>query len=154
MSKSQVATEAAASLTQMLSCLLADVHTLYIKTLGCHWNVEDQRFLMLHELFEQQYTQLAQDLDTVAERIRMLGERAPASVKSLSDLSRLSDTDELQDASAMIKALITDYDALIGQLRKDIAEADELGDPGTADMLTAMVQNYEKALWFLRSHKV
>lgn len=30
--------------SSILNKLLADFFTLYVKTLGCHWNIEDPRF--------------------------------------------------------------------------------------------------------------
>ena len=56
-----------------LSRLLADSYTLYLKTHNYHWNVEGPLFNTLHTMFEQQYTELAQAVDEVAERIRALG---------------------------------------------------------------------------------
>src|SRR3546814_13961930 len=61
-----------------LSRLLADSYTLYLKTHNFHWNVTGPQFNTLHAMFEEQYTELAAAVDEVAERIRALGEPAPA----------------------------------------------------------------------------
>ena len=53
-----------------LSKLLADTYTLYVKTQGFHWNVTGPRFHDLHKLFEEQYNELADANDEIAERIR------------------------------------------------------------------------------------
>ncbi|NNK38941.1 MAG: DNA starvation/stationary phase protection protein, partial [Xanthomonadales bacterium] len=42
-----------------LSRLLADSYTLYLKTHNYHWNVEGPLFNTLHQMFEDQYTELA-----------------------------------------------------------------------------------------------
>lgn len=139
-------------LVNMLSALLADVHQLYIKTLGYHWNVEDTNFLSFHKLFEGQYEDLAKNLDEIAERIRMLGKKAPSSLSTLQDFKRLEDTEDVKSAKEMVKYLYADYTFLIGQLRKDITLAESLGDPGTVDMCVQIVRQYEKAAWFLKSH--
>ncbi|MCB1057523.1 MAG: DNA starvation/stationary phase protection protein, partial [Acidobacteria bacterium] len=56
-----------------LSRLLADSYTLYLKTHNYHWNVEGPMFNTLHLMFEGQYTELAEAVDVIAERIRALG---------------------------------------------------------------------------------
>lgn len=56
-----------------LAHLLADTYILYIKTHNFHWNVTGPMFTTLHELFEQHYTELAEAVDEIAERIRAIG---------------------------------------------------------------------------------
>ena len=58
---------------ELLNAYLADLHVLYIKTRKYHWNVAGPSFKEYHEFFEEQYTQLEQIIDQVAERIRTLG---------------------------------------------------------------------------------
>ena len=149
---SGLSNEAKTAIAERLAVTLADIHRLYIKTLGFHWNVEDPRFLLLHELFEAGYVQLAKDMDQVAERIRKLGILAPGSVQQLTSLSRLEDAQLVKVADQMVEMLASDYEKLEDWLREDIELADRMGDPGTADMLTSMLRQYEKQAWFLRSH--
>ena len=61
-----------------LSRVLADTYTLYLKTHNFHWNVEGPMFNTLHLMFMEQYTELWNALDLIAERIRALGFPAPA----------------------------------------------------------------------------
>ena len=55
-----------------LNRLLADEHILYIKTRNAHWNVEGPDFISKHKFFEEQYLQLADIIDAVAERVRSI----------------------------------------------------------------------------------
>ena len=72
-----------------LSKLLAESYTLYLKTHKYHWNVTGPMFHSLHLLFEQQYTELAEAVDTIAERIRALGWKAPGSYAEFAKLARV-----------------------------------------------------------------
>ncbi len=63
---------------QGLSSVLADTYTLYLKTHNFHWNVEGPMFNTLHLMFMDQYTELWNALDAIAERIRSLGYPSPA----------------------------------------------------------------------------
>src|SRR5918999_930782 len=79
------------SVAEGLAHLLADSYTLYLKTQSFHWNVTGPMFRALHEMFEEQSTELAAAVDVVAERIRALGHDAPG---SFSQFSRLTSIDE------------------------------------------------------------
>jgi hypothetical protein len=64
-------------IVQGLSRVLADTYTLYLKTHNFHWNVEGPMFNTLHLMFMDQYTELWNALDAIAERVRSLGYPAP-----------------------------------------------------------------------------
>ncbi len=65
-----------------LSHLLADSFTLYLKTHNFHWNVTGPMFNTLHVMFMDQYTELWNALDMIAERIRALGVAAPGTYRA------------------------------------------------------------------------
>src|SRR6478672_1206646 len=70
-----------------LARLLADTYTLYLKTHNFHWNVTGPQFRSLHLMFEEEYTELAESVDVIAERIRSLGHFAPGSYREFGKLS-------------------------------------------------------------------
>src|ERR1700746_1128524 len=78
-----------AEIAKGLSRLLADTYTLYLKTHNYHWNVTGPMFQTLHLMFETQYNELALAVDLIAERIRALGFRAPASYSEFAELSSI-----------------------------------------------------------------
>lgn len=53
-----------------LSKILDDQYALYTKTKQAHWNIEGNDFYEKHKLFDQQANQIAETIDSVAERIR------------------------------------------------------------------------------------
>lgn len=72
-----------------LSSLLANTYTLYLKTHSYHWNVTGPLFDSLHLMFERQYTELAEAVDLIAERIRALGIFAPGSFKEFLEITEI-----------------------------------------------------------------
>src|SRR5690349_7557789 len=76
----------------MFNNLLADVHALYLRTLGCHWNMEDPRFYFFHELLESQYKESAEEQDLVAEKLRQMGRKAPATMQEYKQLMSQKET--------------------------------------------------------------
>lgn len=138
-------------LAQDLSVLLANTYIVYVKTQNFHWNVEDPRFYSLHQFFENQYEELAEAVDGAAERIRMLKERAPASLKEFLQLTTLQEVDHELTADEMIQKLLQDHESIISWLRPVIESATQLGDEGTADFLIQRLRAHEKTAWMLRS---
>src|SRR6201986_4331516 len=103
-----------------LSKLLADEYVLYTKTRNAHWNVEGPDFHSMHIFFEQQYEDLEEKVDSVAERIRQLGHYAPATLQSFLQLTHL--TEKLagkNDSLGFIRELVEDHESIIVFLREN-----------------------------------
>lgn len=137
-----------------MSKLLADEFVLYTKTRNAHWNVEGPDFHTKHVFFEEQYNQLDDIMDSVAERIRQLGHYAPATLQSFLQLTHLTEKlGQANDSLGFIKELLTDHENIIIFLRENIGRfANEYGDAGTSDYITGLMETHEKMAWFLRAH--
>lgn len=131
--------------------LLADTYTLYLKTHNFHWNVTGPMFNTLHLMFEEQYTELAQAVDEIAERIRALGFPAPGTYKQFAELSSIEETEGVPDAQEMIRELVQGQEAVVRTARKVLPIAAEVNDEPTVDLLTQRMQVHEKNAWMLRS---
>ena len=134
-----------------LSRLLADSYILYLKTHNFHWNVEGPMFNTLHQMFMEQYTELWNALDLIAERIRALGSYAPGSYKKYVKLSSIAEAEEAVPAKNMIKQLLEGHEAVAKTARKVFPLAEAGGDEATLDLLTQRLQVHEKTAWMLRS---
>lgn len=134
-----------------LSTLLADTYTLYLKTQNFHWNVTGPMFHSLHEMFETQYTELAGAIDTIAERIRALGSRAPGSYEEFSNLTSIKEVTGDLDATKMVQELVLGQEAVIRLARSLYPDVDKADDEATMDLLTERIEVHEKAAWMLRS---
>jgi starvation-inducible DNA-binding protein len=134
-----------------LSRLLADTYTLYVKTHNFHWNVTGPLFNTLHQMFEQQYTELATAVDEIAERIRALGFPAPGSYAQFGDLTSIKEETGLPSAEEMIAQLAKDQEIVARTAREVFPVADRANDEPTADLLTQRMQIHEKTAWMLRS---
>ena len=134
-----------------LSRLLADSYTLYLKTHNYHWNVTGPQFNTLHQMFEEQYTELAAAVDEIAERIRALGVKAPGSYKEYATLTRIEEGDGEESAEEMIRQLAIGQETVVRTAREAFPAADKANDEPTADLLTQRMQIHEKNAWMLRS---
>jgi starvation-inducible DNA-binding protein len=134
-----------------LSRLLADSYTLYLKTHNYHWNVTGPQFNTLHQMFEEQYTELAAAVDEIAERIRALGVRAPGSYKEYAALTNIEESIGEESAEEMIRQLAIGQETVVRTARDAFPAADAANDEPTADLLTQRMQIHEKNAWMLRS---
>lgn len=138
-------------IAKRLGVVLADSYQLFIKTQGVHWNVTGPLFFSVHTLTEEHYKNLFEAVDELAERIRALGEKAPASYTKYGMLSSIEDEDEPASAEAMIGMLAKDHQTVCRSLRAAINFCEDKDDVVTADMLTARLAWHEEAIWMLDS---
>lgn len=134
-----------------LSKLLADTYTLYLKTQGFHWNVTGPRFYDLHKLFEEQYGELAAADDEIAERIRALGAKAPASYSEFKKLATITEETGLPTTTEMLRQLLADHRTAVRAAQAVIETAEASDDVGSADLATQRIRSHEKAAWMLDS---
>ncbi len=138
-------------LNEILSGILADTYLLYLKTQNFHWNVTGPRFSMLHELFEEQYEALAKAIDTIAERIRALHFKTPASFAQFLSLATLKEQTAMLDADQMIEQLLHYHEVMTRTIRATFTDIEQTEDKVTEDMLIERLEHHEKTAWILRS---
>jgi len=135
-----------------LAQVLAETYTLYLKTHKYHWNVTGPMFQTLHLMFETHYNDLALAVDEVAERIRVLGEKAPGSYKEFSELSSVKeDPSNGTAAEQMIKNLLADHEQIVRTSKDVMTTAEGANDEGSNALLSARIEYHEKTAWMLRS---
>jgi starvation-inducible DNA-binding protein len=134
-----------------LGRVLADTYMLYLKTHAFHWNVEGPMFNALHDMFMQQYTELWNAIDLVAERIRALGFPAPGTYQEFGAITSITETVGVPRALQMVRLLVEGHETLARTLRSVFPVAAKAGDESTVDLLTQRLQVHEKTAWMLRS---
>ena len=134
-----------------LGRVLADTYMLYLKTHAFHWNVEGPMFNSLHDMFMQQYTELWNAIDLVAERIRALGFPAPGTYREFGALTSIEETVGVPKAMQMVRLLVAGHETLARTLRSVFPVAEQAADESTVDLLTQRLQVHEKTAWMLRS---
>ena len=134
-----------------LSELLADSYSLYLMTHNFHWNVTGPMFNTLHNMFMTQYTEQWAALDLIAERIRALGEPAPATYKEFSKLTSIAEVSGTPKALEMVRYLVKAQEATAKTARKLFSLVNKASDQPTADLLTQRLDIHEKTAWMLRS---
>jgi len=134
-----------------LAKLLADTYALYLKTHGYHWNVAGPMFRSLHLMFEEQYMELRDAVDEIAERILALGYPAPASYAELGRLASVPDDPTVPEAMEMVRRLVDGHETVIRTARDVVRAAEASEDVATADLATVRIETHEKTAWMLRA---
>jgi starvation-inducible DNA-binding protein len=138
---------------QFLNQKLADTIDLQLQAKQAHWNVKGPSFSALHELFEQVAVKVAHHADLIAERAVQLGGLAEGVVPLVAKHSELPQypariVSERDHLAAMANALAT-----VGtKTRTGITEAEQTGDPVTADILTEVSRDIDKLRWLVEAH--
>ncbi|HLV40075.1 DNA starvation/stationary phase protection protein [Xanthomarina sp.] len=141
-------------IADQLSKILADEFLLYSKTLNAHWNIEGPDFHAVHLYLEKLYNEQQEIVDTVAEKIRVLGHFVPAQLKKYLELTHLSEKSlDKNDSKTLFSELLEDHESIIIFLRENITPiADKLKAEGISDYITGLMEYHEKTAWMLRSH--
>lgn len=136
-----------------LNQVLADEFVLYVKTLKIHWNIEGRDFHALHLFLDEQYHQLQEIIDAVAERVRKVGHFANGSMKQfMADASLKELSDEGAASENSLRELATDHETIIRKMRTLIDDfEDKFDDAGSSDFITGIMKQHEKMAWMLRS---
>ena len=102
-------------------------------------------------MFMEQYTEMWNATDEIAERIRALGAYAPDSVAAILKRAALQETGQTPDWKAMLTMLANDNEAITGTLKPLLEAAQEAGDEVTADIMIKRLTVHEKNAWMLRA---
>lgn len=140
------------SVVDSLRLVVADSYALIGQTHLCHWNVRGHSFFSLHQAFEEQYNELFQAVDVIAERIRALGSLAPGGLSRLAKIADIQEIDEDTSAKNMVKSLIEANEKLLKDLKAARDCAAEKEDSETEDLMIARIQVHEKTVWMLKSY--
>jgi len=107
-------------------------------------------FQTLHQLFEQQYTELEAAVDVIAERTRALGQPAPG---TYSDFVKLTSIKEVTGVpyNEMIRLQLKANETVVRTARSIIAGVGKVDDEASADLLAQRIQLHEKTSLMLRS---
>lgn len=137
-------------LVSELNGLLADHLALFFKTKNFHWHVAGPRFHDLHLMFDAQATEIRDQMDIIAERVRKLGEATLTSIGSVAKHTQVADSDDTAiSADTMVEELRDDNAAMVERLKGMKPLAEQAGDNATDGLLDDWTDMAEERVWFL-----
>jgi starvation-inducible DNA-binding protein len=143
-------------MTEHLNQLLADTITLRDLYKKSHWQVSGATFYQLHLLFDKHYEEQSEIVDTIAERIMLLGGISVAMAADVAELTRIPRPPKGREEVPVQLSRLLDAHELIITYCRELAElATKLGDDGTNDLVVSdVLRRSELQAWFLSEHLV
>lgn len=138
-------------LVQAMRETLGTAFALYVSTHGAHWNVEGPDFYQLHKLLDDQYNDIWESLDAIAEHLRTLDAYAPQSMERFLELSRIPSMAPAPFiARDMLLGLVQANEIMIDLLGETLALAEQAGEQGLVNFLGGRIEMHQKHRWMLR----
>lgn len=138
-----------AELVKHMNLLLANYHVHYQKLRNYHWNVKGPDFFDIHEQFEVTYNEARENIDEIAERIRVFGQTPMSTLKEYLEISEIKETTTEFTAHEMVEEILKDFEILLSFMAEVVESAIENGDVGTEDMMKGYMKEIEKKHWML-----
>ena len=139
-----------------LNQVLADTMTLRDLYKKHHWQVSGHTFYQLHLLFDKHFTEQAELVDALAERIQLLGGISLAMAPDVAERTLIPRAPlGREQVPVQISRLLHAHEIIIKQARAMARIADEAGDDGTNDLLVSdVIRTNELQVWFVAEHVV
>ncbi|RKD87732.1 Dps family protein [Mangrovibacterium diazotrophicum] len=134
-----------------LNQFVADMQIYYQNLRAFHWNVKGSMFFVLHEKFEEYYTETAEVIDAVAERILMVGGQPLHTFSDYLTVASLEEIKNVTDGITAVKHVVAQSESLLEQMNKLQADAGDRGDEATNALFSELIGNTEKRLWMLKT---
>ncbi len=136
---------------ESLNQILADTMTLRDMYKKHHWQVSGPTFYQLHLLFDKHYSEQAELVDALAERVQTLGGVAIAMAHDVAETTRIARPPRgREDATVQLFRLLQAHEIIIGAAREAAQAAAARGDDGTNDLLISEVlRGNEFQVWFI-----
>ena len=141
------------AMIELLNARLAEAIDLALITKQAHWNLKGPTFIAVHELLDAVRDDIDEHVDIIAERVAQLDGIALGTIQAVAGATTLPDyPTDIRKVEDHLNALVGHFAKVSKSAREAIDTADEAGDAGTADILTAYSLALDKNLWFLKSH--
>jgi starvation-inducible DNA-binding protein len=147
-----VCAESAENLNQ----ILADTITLRDLYKKHHWQVAGHTFYQLHLLFDKHYEEQNELVDSIAERIQLLGAVSIAMAADVAETTIIPRPPRgREEVPVQISRLLEAHEAILKEARTMAKQAVDAGDDGTNDLLVSdVIRTNELQVWFISEHLV
>ena len=143
-------------MTEQLNQLLADTMTLRDLYKKSHWQVAGPTFYQLHLLFDKHYDEQVELVDSIAERIQLLGGVSIAMAADVAETTQIERPPRgREEVPVQLSRLLDAHQIIIREARVLARRASQLGDDGTNDLVVSEVlRANELQVWFVSEHLV
>lgn len=143
-------------MTEQLNQLLADTMTLRDLYKKSHWQVAGPTFYQLHLLYDKHFDEQVELVDSIAERIQLLGGVSLAMAADIAETTKVERPPRgREEVPVQLSRLLDAHQIIIREARSLARRASVLGDDGTNDLaVSEVLRTNELQAWFLSEHLV
>jgi starvation-inducible DNA-binding protein len=143
-------------MTEQLNQLLADSMSLRDLYKKSHWQIAGPTFYQLHLLFDKHFDEQVEIVDTIAERVQLLGGLAIAMAADVAETTQIERPPRGREEVPVVLSRLLDAHQIIIRSCREIADrSSKLGDHGTNDMVVSdVLRANELQAWFVSEHLV
>src|ERR1700745_407176 len=121
-------------MTEQLNQIVADTMTLRDLYKKSHWQVAGPTFYQLHLLFDKHHGEQSELVDTIAERIQLLGGISVAMAHDVAETTSIPRPPRgREEVPVQISRLLEAHELIIKSVRSAAHLATEISDDGTND---------------------
>lgn len=139
-----------------LNQILADTMTLRDLYKKHHWQVAGHTFYQLHLLFDKHHGEQDELVDSIAERIQLLGGVSLAMAHDVAETTIIPRPPRgREEVPVQISRLLEAHEFILKEARTMAKQATDAGDDGTNDLLVSnVIRTNELQVWFVSEHVV
>jgi starvation-inducible DNA-binding protein len=139
-----------------LNQLLADTITLRDMYKKHHWQVSGPTFYQLHLLYDKHAEEQDKLVDSIAERIQLLGGISIAMAPDVAETTMIPRAPKgREEVPVQISRLLHAHEIVLKEARTMARLADERDDQGTNDLIVSdVIRTNELQAWFVAEHVV
>src|ERR1700756_3231709 len=143
-------------MTAQLNQLLADTMTIRDLYKKSHWQVAGPTFYQLHLLFDKHFNEQVEIVDSIAERIQLLGGVSIAMAADVAETTQIERPPRgREEVPVHLSRLLDAHQIIISHCRELAERSTKLGDAGTNDLVVSdVLRTNELQVWFLSEHLV
>src|SRR5699024_4057953 len=115
---------------------------------------QGRHFFQLHNVFEDMYNTMAEDLDEIAERVLMIDGKPLATMTKYMKETTLVEATADDKEDEITAQLVEDYRQMITEIKEEgIPLADDLYDGPIIELLATLLSKLEKYIWMLHAYR-
>ncbi len=121
-----------------------------------HWQVAGPTFYQLHLLFDKHFSEQVEIVDTIAERIQLLGGVTIAMGGDVAEVTNIPAPPRgREEVPVQISRLLEAHKLIMEECHEIAEAADKVGDDGTNDLVVSdVLRANELQSWFIGNHLV
>jgi len=137
--------------SEQLIQVFSDNFVAYYRSHVAHVNIEGRNFYSDHKLLQKIYEDLQGEIDTIAEKIRTLGEYMPCEIQDVLNNSHISTAELWGDSEYLLNKVLEDLEHLVMEYQELIliSELDEHDE--IANYAQDRITTLNKFIWMLKS---